>query len=986
MRSVLGAMLGIAAVCLFAASAAAVPNVCEKEERFDEVRGTCVPIVKDTKGKRFAEAMSHLEGRAKHPNPKKGLKSLDSLCKKDKYGPACTQLAFVHQNGRYDTPRDMAKALEFYEKACKLKDTDGCIGAFEIHHQGLLGSSAMDSSKGLPYLEKACELKSGRGCRRMGQLYDWGGTNVAADKSKAEQYYAKAFKLLEKECDAKDGASCDTLGAIYRDEYDPNTYKPKYEIDKALKLFERGCKSHSGQACYDLAALYDPEAYVYNDRTKLLDKTCPPPPKYGETPPVPPQTCLQKSFDLYQKACTSYDHFDSCYKAGTWLDEGKIASTSATVNVELMAKRVCELSEYSCNLWARLKDRGVLVSMDPVGALELYAKSCNAGNGEGCRTASERYYNNYDYKTAVAFREKACELYDGQSCTFAAAWYYWGDSYSGIERDLPKAQDLYVKGCYRSDPDGCLQAGAHILDNTDGPGVPTPASQAVELYSYGCYGGSGRTCYLLGEIYEDGRATGTKDPASALGYYEQACFGEQNWDYTGCTKTIELRKDGPNKDLLQAGRAQTVLCKNYGAITDCQQADAFFKEAKADYYYKNELMYAMDGACNQAYPAENVCIALALMYRDGSYSINKDPAAALPLLQGVCDRGYTPEGCFHLAVSFEKGLGVAPDKENARLLYTRACDGYYRDGCVAAARLAGDPKQEVEVYTRLCYEEQHPQACNGAATAYYIARGVDWDLAEAYRLFDRACELEDSSACMQMGTIWQYGIGQEPDQKRAYDAYQKACDKGNPVSCGRAAWYIERGEGGATKDPDKAEQLLVQACDKGEAPDACRWLSELLDAKPNKDASKVAKVEQRAMNLAKAQAEGNPYVTWLLGTFHRDGVATVVSAEKAADLFVKACDANLALGCLDAGRMYMGVPGFEAKTDVAVVHLEKACAANVGEACKLAEQAKAPQTPGVVGKPKTGCCDAGSSPGGGVALALGVLGLIVGRRRRRARR
>lgn len=1006
MRSVC-AFVVVATVMVLAAPASAVPTVvCGKGKVFDESRGTCRKVV--PKCAKVSDALDHVKAFEKDGDVKEaelGVKLLDKLCTKQSCVEACSQLGVVYMNARANVTRNVQTALDAYVKACDLKDDEGCIQAFEIHHQGQLGAGYMDSSKGLPYLEKACtKLKSGRACHRMAQLYEWGGTNINYNVTKATELYETAFPLLEKDCQDQDGQACATVGLYYQDR--------KSDLKTAMARFKRGCDNDSALACYQLAYLQDPEAYFYvGGRDAIMDASCILPSSYNtqcgnyydddgdrkvdfgqdpgcssatdndendSVPPPPPlaDTCWATPYALYEKACTNYDHSDSCIKAGGWLADQKVKGD--TSKVEAMAMRVCKLSAYSCTLAAKLKDAGVLVPYDSAGARDLYAKACEAGNGEACVTAAERFLWNYDYATGLKLFEKACDLYQPNACTRAG--YEYQNGYQ-IPQDLPRAYILFQTACNRGDVEGCISTGNMLLQGKDDNSLKPKPQQAAVYFEQACnYYGNTSACSTLAGLYEAGTVNGKPEMQLALQYYEASCFAWESWDTSSCMKVVRHRSEGAMKDALSAARAQIVVCRNYGSLDDCKKADKMLREANADSYTRDELRSRLDAACNMAYPIESACLALALFYRDGSFAISRDPAMARSILQTSCDR-YSAVACYQLAETLEK----AGETQPAQDYFRRACDGWYRDGCVEEARLRGNPRDALDVYTRLCYDEQIPRACSSAATAYYSAAGVTWDVSEAYRLFDRACELEDPVGCDRMGVMWEHGIGQAADPARAYESYRRACAGGHTPACGRSGRMLELGVG-VTADAAAAEEGYVKACE-AESADACHWLAAYYEAGGKQSASKIAQLNQRAFDLAKAKSTTDPYQLWLLGTFHRDGVATLKSAEKAAEIFTQACDAYLPLGCLDAGRMYMGLPGSEGLTpDMprASVQLDKACAANVVEACTLATQAKGGgPKPGVVQPGARGCgCQSGGEPG---TFGLAALLLAFGLRRRRAR-
>jgi uncharacterized protein (TIGR03382 family) len=959
------AFVAVVIFVVHTAPAFAIDRACPKGQAWDIKRGSCRKITgKGGPAKKYQEGLAHLEGRAKDPDVAKGLKLIGEACT-SKVAEACTQLGFIYQSGRGEILQDAKKAADYYLKACNLKDADGCIGEYEIYAYGYLGTS--DPPTGLPFLKKGCNtIKNGRACRRLGQLYAWGSTGIEANATESEKLYKLAFPMLEKDCDDDDGLSCSELGTMYRD-----ASGAPFDLDKAVKLFKKGCDKGAGAACYSLAQLYDPDSYYtyVQGRDALIDHT------------------YVKPYALYEKACTRYDNFDSCYTAGRWLADGKVKGDIKSV--EKMAKRVCDLSKYTCNLLATLKDEGKVVAQDKAGALELYVKACEASNSVACTTAADKYVQGdgvpYDINKALGLWEKACDMYDGASCTRAAQWYM-GDNYYGVPQDLAKAFSLFQLGCNRYDMEGCIWTGDLLTNGTDGTGIKQP-KVAVDYYAYACQYGYGHACWLLADLYATGLATDVADLATAASYYQQACFAYGTFEQQGCIKTVELLRagaDGVPKDLVTAGRAQAVLCKNYGDVATCLLADQLLRDGGADDYTKQDMVYQIDTACQSG--VENACVALALLYRDGGFVVAKNVGESTKRLQASCDRQWM-ESCYRLGEAYERGLGVPKDAGQARLQFQKACDGYIPDACVAIARVAGDPAEAVDLFKRLC-DQSVAAGCNGAATAYFAGTGVRWDVGKAFELYTKGCELADPQSCANLAEMLEVGIAQDVDLKRAYTLYQQACDAGYMSACGGAARFLEKGDGEVGIDLVKADKLYAAACE-ADSPDACRWYADFLKTSKQGSPSKIAQLYQRALSLAKEQSKNSAYVVWVLGTFHKDGVATVKAPETAVKLFVESCDANFPVACLDAGRMYLGEPGYEGVPKdlaLAAVNLDKACATNLAVACTLADTARATPPPLVVPPKAKGCCDTGGGPGGAIPGVALVLAFLVARRRRRGGR
>ena len=90
-------------------------------------------------------------------------------------------------------------------------------------------------------------------------------------------------------------------------------------------------------------------------------------------------------------------------------------------------------------------------------------------------------------------------------------------------------------------------------------------------------------------------------------------------------------------------------------------------------------------------------------------------------------------------------------------------------------------------------------------------------------LLDRACQLRNPLACLNLGLAslrGDGGIPQEPALARAL--HLRSCELGLPVACARSAALINQGIGGPA-DREEAERLLRRACTLGD-PGACEAL------------------------------------------------------------------------------------------------------------------------------------------------------------------
>lgn len=967
MRSLVLAVVACLALAASASTAHAVKRPCPSGEVWDPNRGDCAKkkkVKRQSPEEKYYEALEHLEGSAKNASIARAIELFEDACER-KLGAACTQLGFVHLRGR-GVAADARKALEHYERACKLGDTDGCIGASDIHGSGVLGK--IDHARAVKLLDQACTAGSGRGCHGLAGKYQR-ALGVSEDAARAATLYKQAFGMLEGECAKGVGASCALVGSMYRDG-DGVTQ----DLTRAREMFEKGCAGAAGDACYYLALLYE----------------------YGNGVTID----LELAYQHYERACQRYDHPDGCFGAGALLALGSI--TRDLKVLEPMAQRACQLSQTRCDLLGFILGQGIGVTQDLPASARWYDVACTQGNGVACRVMGDKTSNgtgvSVNASAAVKYWEKACELGEGLGCTWAGKYHFWGDDASGLAKQPARAFELLHLGCLRDDHEACQWAGELLTLGTDGTGVADP-KRGVLYFDAGCSLGRGQSCSWAGDLYDDGRATGAADPATAIRNWETGCFATVKPEVFGCRQAGARRRTGDraDKDLAAAARAYTRACELEGG-DDCMTADTIIGEGGLDADAQAALRLAADTACtrpdDQGGRIETACVTIAYLQRNGSSAFTKDPRASIAGLEASCARGYH-HACVLAGEVYQFGLGVVTNEDKARQYFATTCDAGYQHACFALANFlnaTGKEKEAFGLLTNAC-NDGHPSACNVLGFSHYTARGARWDIAEADRLYARACELGDAVGCSNVGELYQYGIAHEPDAAKARELYQKSCELGFQGGCGRLAYYLERGEGGATKDEALAEQHYTAACN-ADSPEACRSLAELLERGGRTAHSKIAQLKQRALDSAKEQSERNPYYTWVLGTFHRDGVATVKDAAKAAELFVKACEGYDPLGCLDAGRLYLG-HGVEdgslpRNPELAAVQLDKACAANVGEACKLADEARGKGGGGDATVPLTpkkgGCaCDTGSSSPS-VEHLLWMLALVWGIRRHGRRR
>ncbi|HTJ44649.1 MAG TPA: tetratricopeptide repeat protein [Kofleriaceae bacterium] len=919
---------------------------CQRGYTWNPSKGACVKKKEARKAspeELFYAAIDQLEGKAKGSSAAKGAALLDQACSQ-KLAAACTVLGFVYLNGR-GVPADPKRSLDAYKQGCELGDDDGCIGAADVHSRGLLGQ--VDHASAIPYLDKACTHGSGRACVLLAEKYE-GALGTSKNDDKAARLYEQAYDALQSQCPG-DSTACFQLGNLYT-----NGKGTRVDEKKAFDAYSSGCDGGSGDACYELARAY------FNGNGVAQDQ---------------PQAIA-----VLGRACKQYDNALACHDAVVTAEDMKDVMTPD--DMFALATRACELDARQCEVLGHLYGTGTAVKEDQDTAAHWYLTSCNAGSALSCNAMGYRTANGSgtvkDGATAVQFWDRACQGDHADGCVQAGKSYDAGEI---VPADHSRAFEYFRLGCVRGGGEACAWAGDLLAAGTDGTGHKKP-DQALGYYDESCKDGWVTACSVAGDYYRDGAGTHV-DPRKAIERYTRGCEGvEGDLAPSACESLGRLKYlgQGTPKDVGDALVAFARACR-YGRGSTCYYLDGLAKEGQYGDDAKQLVTSTLEDACSAQEPVEDACVALSGILENG-YSIAKNVRRSFQLIDDSCKRG-AEAACLAVASAYARGAGVVTNSAKAKDMYSALCDKGVSSACVQLGSILGDEgknEQAVTLYQRAC-DDGDAQGCNAVGFAHYTAQGARWDVVAAAKGYQKACDLGEAVGCSNVGELYEYGIAYAKDPKKAYEYYGKGCTPSEDVGCGRLARFYASGTGGAQKDVDRAIKEYRRACDASySSPDACRELADLLQSTGKGATSEIAALNQKAFARAKELSAKNPFYQYVLGTYYRDGVATVRDPKKATELFVSACEGYDPLGCLAAGHLLME----QGDREKAVVELDRACAAQVKEACDVATTARG----GKGGVPMSGgkgggCgCQSDAPSPAGAALFMSALLLAVRRRRR----
>jgi TPR repeat protein len=188
----------------------------------------------------------------------------------------------------------------------------------------------------------------------------------------------------------------------------------------------------------------------------------------------------------------------------------------------------------------------------------------------------------------------------------------------------------------------------------------------------------------------------------------------------------------------------------------------------------------------------------------------------------------------------------------------------------------------------------------------------------------KLCEEGGLDACTRLGVALTEGPTAHRDLPKAREVSKKACDGGKHPSCVHLGFLHLRGLGGPQSEPE-AEALFQKACDAGDAK-GCGHLGRVRYI--NRQFSKALPLFEKACQ------DGDFAGCVGLGEMTKEGLGVKkADPERARDLFQIGCDGGDMSGCANLGGMYLTGEGGVQNVERAREALKKACDAEVAVAC-----------------------------------------------------
>lgn len=263
-------------------------------------------------------------------------------------GQGCTLAGHLYADGadRGDAAKsivkDEARALELYEKACALKEPNGCFEAGNAYGIGRLNTK-QDAQKSYDYLTTACEN---------------GGPVEACEFASMVKKTLDRGTPEEREalCKGGDVKACQDLGMDYR----YGEHGVALDVQKALEIFGVSCDAGDGGSCAMAALIHEKGELTGEPDLAQMDK-------------------------LLSRACDQ-DFPMACKALGRHLLNGKVLAKDANRAVPLLDK-ACSAPESdfeACTWLAIAYTNGDGVEADKTRAAELLDRACTGGERNAC--------------------------------------------------------------------------------------------------------------------------------------------------------------------------------------------------------------------------------------------------------------------------------------------------------------------------------------------------------------------------------------------------------------------------------------------------------------------------------------------------------------------------------------------------------------------------------------------------------------------------
>lgn len=223
--------------------------------------------------------------------------------------------------------------------------------------------------------------------------------------------------------------------------------------------------------------------------------------------------------------------------------------------------------------------------------------------------------------------------------------------------------------------------------------------------------------------------------------------------------------------------------------------------------------------------------------------------------------------------------------------------------------------------------------CAGLGTLYLSSRT---NATHAIELLRHACDASVGRACVALSTAYESGFGVEHDGVKAATIARDACERGEHRACILYARAMLFGDHNVAKDPSRARDLAVRACNEKVA--AGCTLAGLAYSTALNDALAAQKWLGQGCEQGDGPGCAALALQYFRGGLPGDAQGVARSPERGVDLAMRACDLDAAIGCSLLAKALASGEGVPQDLRRASALAAKACGDADAAGCSIAAQ------------------------------------------------
>lgn len=194
-----------------------------------------------------------------------------------------------------------------------------------------------------------------------------------------------------------------------------------------------------------------------------------------------------------------------------------------------------------------------------------------------------------------------------------------------------------------------------------------------------------------------------------------------------------------------------------------------------------------------------------------------------------------------------------------------------------------------------------------------------------FKYSEKACKLNDSRGCYNLGVVYAFGKGVDRDLIKAENLWTDGCKLNEGMSCYMLASFFIKDEKLQRELYKNSEKSLLNSCNKSSAL-ACTFLGNMYERGlgVNQNYLTATKFYEQACNLNSSDS------CEMLGFLYNNSLGVKQDERKAIEYWEKSCSLKNGSACFSVAKLYYSVFNNERKS---LSFYKKSCDYNYGYGC-----------------------------------------------------